>query len=68
MTATASIVWTRQHPFLWTGRYDSMPAGTIERGLRYTFIDVHGAEYHGFRSLEAAQAAAEALLPETAVR
>lgn len=68
MTAVPSIVWTRRHPFLWTGRRDDMPIGTIERGARFTFIDAHGAEHHGFKTLEGAQAAAEALLPEPAGR
>jgi hypothetical protein len=67
MTATP-IVWTRQHPFLWTGRRGGMPVGTIERGIRYTFIDAEGMEHHGFRTLEAAQDAAAELLPEPAGR
>lgn len=66
MTSTRSIVWTQQHRFLWTGRIDGRPAGTIERGARFSFIDVLGAEHHGFRTLEGAQDAAEALLPELA--
>ena len=68
MTAAPSIIWTRQHPFLWTGRRNDMPVGTIERGIRFTYIDAHGMEHHGFRTLEAAQGAAEALLPEPAGR
>lgn len=38
-----------------------MPAGTIEHGAHFTFIDLAGAEHHGFRTLRAAQDAAEDL-------
>jgi hypothetical protein len=64
LTENPSIVWTQQHRYLWTGRIDGMPAGTIERGSRFTFIDAQGAEHHGFLSLEAAQDAAESSVPE----
>jgi hypothetical protein len=43
-----------------------MPIGTIEQGARFAFIDVTGAEYHGFRSLHAAQEAAEQLVSSPA--
>lgn len=58
------IVWTRQHRFLWTGRLEGMPAGTIEQGAHFTYVDVTGAQYHGFRTLDEAQDAAEQLAPE----
>jgi hypothetical protein len=58
------IVWTRQHRFLWTGRRDGMPAGTIEQGAHFTYVDVTSAQYHGFRTLHEAQNAAEHLAPE----
>jgi hypothetical protein len=64
MSDRRPIVWTSQHRFLWTGRRDGMPAGTIEHGARFTYIDVTGSEYHGFRSLGEAQDAAEHLAPE----
>lgn len=59
MADDLTISWTAQHRYLWTGRRDGMPAGTIEHGLHFTYIDVTGAEYHGFRTLEQAQEAAE---------
>jgi hypothetical protein len=59
-----AISWTAQHRYLWTGRRDGMPAGTIEHGAHFTYIDVAGAQYHGFRTLAAAQEAAEQLAPE----
>jgi hypothetical protein len=59
---TASIDWKRQHDYLWTGRHDGKPVGTIEQGGRYTFIDADGAEHHGFRTLEDAQHAADQLV------
>jgi hypothetical protein len=59
-----SIAWTQQHRYLWTGRRDGMPAGTIEHGAHFTFIDVVGAQYHGFRTLQEAQEAADQLAPE----
>ena len=55
------IAWTEQHRYLWTGRREDMPIGTIEHGAHFTFIDVRGAQHHGFRTLEAAQAAAAEL-------
>ena len=58
------IVWTRQHRFLWTGRRNGMPAGTIEQGAHYTYVDISNSQYHGFRSLQEAQNAAEQLAPE----
>jgi hypothetical protein len=62
MTDGSMIEWTAQHRYLWTGRCDDMPVGTIEHGAHFTFIDVLGAEHHGFSTLNAAQAAAENLV------
>lgn len=66
MSEAPCIEWTQQHPYLWTGRAEGLPAGTIERGRRFTYINAHGAEHHGFASLTAAQHAAQTLLPEGA--
>ena len=62
MSTASPIVWTQQHRFFWTGRSDGRPVGIIERGARFTFTDAAGSEHHGFRTLEAAQAAAAELI------
>jgi len=59
------IVWTCQHRYLWTGRRNNMPAGTIEHGAHFTYIDITGSQHHGFRTLQEAQEAAEQLSPES---
>jgi hypothetical protein len=53
-----TIEWTRQRPDLWTGRRRGAPVGTIEHGARFTYVDVHGAAYRGYRTLVDAQTAA----------
>ena len=66
MAEQSSIVWTARHRYLWTGRRDDRPVGTIEHGAHFTFIDVTGGEYHGFRTLQEAQVAAEQLSAQPA--
>ena len=61
MDSNHLIEWTPQHRFLWTGRRAGMPAGTIEHGAHFTYIDISGSEHHGFSTLQAAQTAAEQL-------
>jgi hypothetical protein len=53
-----TIQWTRRTPALWTGRRADAPAGTIEGGARFTYVDVDGGAHRGYRSLAAAQTAA----------
>lgn len=62
--AAASLIehpteWTRQRARLWTGRSDDHPVGTIEQGRRFRVIGTDGAASRGFRTLLAAQQAAE---------
>lgn len=57
---TSPIVWTRQRRGLWTGRRDGAPAGTIEEGTRYAFVDLEGTAHGRFRTLADAQTAATA--------
>jgi hypothetical protein len=54
-----STQWTRRTDDLWTGRLRDAPAGTIERGRRFTYIDVAGGAHPGYRTLDAAQRAAD---------
>lgn len=42
-----------------------MPAGTIEHGAHFTYIDITGSEHHGFSSLQEAQDAAEQLTSDS---
>ena len=56
--AAGTIQWTRRSSTLWTGRRDDVPVGTIERGARYTFVDVAGGAHRGYRTLADAQIAA----------
>ena len=55
---TSPIIWTRQRRGLWTGRRDGAPAGTIEEGSRYAFVDLDGASHGRYRTLADAQTAA----------
>lgn len=67
--AAPDAEWRRLGRFLWAGRRDDRPIGTIERGRRYVLTDALGEPVGGYRTLEEAQAAA--LLPpalRTAVR
>lgn len=52
------IEWTRQRRGLWTGRRDGAPAGTIEEGARYAFVDLDGTAHGRYRTLSDAQTAA----------
>lgn len=52
------IEWTRRTRDLWTGRRSGGPAGTIERGTRFTYVDLDGEPHRGYRSLADAQRAA----------
>jgi len=53
-----TIEWTRRTSGLWTGRRHDAPIGTIERGSRFTYVDVDGEPHRGYRSLADAQRAA----------
>jgi hypothetical protein len=53
-----TIEWTRRTSELWTGRRSDSPAGTIERGARFTYVDLDGQPHRGYRSLADAQRAA----------
>lgn len=53
-----TIEWTRRSSALWTGRRSDVPAGTIERGSRFTYVDLDGVPHQGYRSLADAQRAA----------
>jgi hypothetical protein len=53
-----TIEWTRRTRDLWTGRRAGAPVGTIERGARYTYVDVDGQPHGRYRSLDDAQVAA----------
>jgi hypothetical protein len=53
-----TIEWTRRTNDLWTGRRADRPAGTIERGSRFTYVDLDGLPHRGYRSLADAQRAA----------
>ena len=55
---TETIEWTRRTSDLWTGRRLGAPIGTIERGTRFTYVDVDGEPHRGYRSLADAQRAA----------
>ena len=52
------IEWTRRTRALWTGRRFDAPADTIERGTRFTYVDLDGEPHRGYRSLADAQRAA----------
>lgn len=58
MTPDSATVWIQQARFLWTGRRDGRPVGTIERGRRYTLTDLLGGITR-HRTLHAAQTAAD---------
>jgi hypothetical protein len=53
-----TIQWTRRTRDLWTGRRSGAPVGTIERGARFTYVDLDGEPHRGYRSLADAQEAA----------
>jgi hypothetical protein len=53
-----TIEWTRRTRDLWTGRRCDGPAGTIEGGTRFTYVDLEGRPHGGYRSLADAQRAA----------
>jgi hypothetical protein len=55
-----AVSWTRRAPDLWTGRRADVPAGTIERGARFTYVDLDGEPHRGYRTLVDAQKAATA--------
>jgi len=57
-TESEPIEWTRRTDDLWTGRRSDAPVGTIERGSRYTWVDLDGQPHRGYRSLAEAQDAA----------
>jgi hypothetical protein len=57
-TAVEPIEWTQRTRDLWTGRRSDAPAGTIERGTRFTYVDLDGEPHSGYRSLAEAQEAA----------
>ena len=52
------IEWTQRTHDLWTGRRSDAPVGTIERGTRFTYVDLDGEPHRGYRSLAEAQDAA----------
>ncbi|WP_375388582.1 hypothetical protein [uncultured Amnibacterium sp.] len=60
--------WVQQQTRLWAGRVDGRPVGTIERGRRYTYVDVDGVARSGHRTLSAAQAAWRGSLPAPVAR
>lgn len=53
-------VWTQQSKYLWTGRRSGYPAGVIEQGRRFTYIDTEGCSTR-CRTLADAQVAAESI-------
>lgn len=65
-SASADVVWRRLRPRLWVGRTDDEPLGMIERGRRFTVIDVDGELRGRYRTLESAQAALTGSVPTVA--
>lgn len=51
------VRWRQLRPDLWTASRNGLPLGTIERGRRYTVLDVDGEVLGRFEALEAAMTA-----------
>ena len=51
------VRWRRLDSGLWSGTRDGRPVGTVERGRRYTAVDLDGEVVGRFDSLEAAMTA-----------
>ena len=58
LPGTSPIGWRRLSPRLWAGRRDERPAGTIEQGSSFVFVDLQGDRHTGYRTLEDAKDAA----------
>ncbi|MFD1722707.1 hypothetical protein [Amnibacterium endophyticum] len=54
---TAPAEWRRLGRFLWSGRRDGRPVGTIEHGRRFVVLGLEGDLLGRFRTLAEAQAA-----------